>query len=80
MLKSEDLQRKTSIYRKLQDLDIEEMTKCIKATSRSEGNLDERVMDFNNALINALRYMHHYRLSRYLYVEQSHGLQMMLVS
>ena len=30
------------------------MAKCIKATSRSEGNLDERVMDFNNALINAL--------------------------
>ena len=30
------------------------MAKCIKATSSSEGNLDERIMDFNNALINAL--------------------------
>ena len=30
------------------------MAKCIKATFSSEGNLDERVMDFNNALINAL--------------------------
>ena len=30
------------------------MAKCIKATSGSEGNLDERVKDFNNALINSL--------------------------
>ena len=54
MLKREDIHRKTSTYRKLKDIDIEEMAKCIKATSRSEGNLDERVTDFNNALINAL--------------------------
>ena len=54
MLKGEDIQRKASTYMKLKDIDIEEMGKCIKATSRSEGNLDERVMDFNNALINAL--------------------------
>ena len=53
-LKREDIQRKTSTYRKLKDMDIEEMVKCIKATSGSEGNLDERVMNFNNALINAL--------------------------
>ena len=53
-LKREDMQRKTSTYRKLKDIDIEEIAKCIKATSRSEGNLDERVIDFNNSLINAL--------------------------
>ena len=54
MLKREDIQRKNFTYRKLKDIDIEEMAKCIKATSSSEVNLDERVMDFNNALINAL--------------------------
>ena len=53
-LKRQDTQKKTSTYTKHKDIDIEEMTKCIKATSSSEGNLDERVMDFNNALINAL--------------------------
>ena len=53
-LKREDIQRKTSTYRKRKDIDIKEMAKCIKATSGSEGNLDERVMDFDNALINAL--------------------------
>ena len=30
------------------------MAKCIKATSRRDGNLDEREMDFDKALINAL--------------------------
>ena len=44
MLKREDIQRKTSTYRKLKDKDIEEMAKCIKATCRSEGNLNKRVM------------------------------------
>ena len=30
------------------------MAKCIKVTSGNEGNLDERVKDFNNSLINSL--------------------------
>ena len=47
-------QRKTVTYRKLTDIDTEEMAKHIKATSGSKGNLDERVKDFNNALTNSL--------------------------
>ena len=35
-------------------MDIDRMANCIKATSRSDGNLDERVMDFDKALRNAL--------------------------
>ena len=50
----ENIQRKTLTYRKLKDIDTEEMPKCIKATFGSEGNLDVGVTDFNNALINAL--------------------------
>ena len=53
-LKREDIQRKTSTYRKLKDIDIDEMAKCITATSRRDGNLDERVMDFNKALTDTL--------------------------
>ena len=49
-LKREDIQRKTVTYRKLTDIDTEEMAKHIKVTSGSEGNLDERVKDLNNAL------------------------------
>ena len=49
-LKREDIQRKTVTYRKLTDIDTEEMTKHMKAASGSEDNLDERVRDFNNAL------------------------------
>ena len=30
------------------------MVKCIKATPRRDGNLDERVMDFDKALIDGL--------------------------
>ena len=45
-LKREDIQRKTVTYRKLTDIDIEEMAKCIKATSSSEGNLDEKSKRF----------------------------------
>ena len=39
---------------KLKDKDIDQMAKCIKTTSRRDGNLDESVMDFNKALTNAL--------------------------
>ena len=53
-LKREDIQRKTLTYRKLTDKDIEEMANCIKATSGIEDNLDERVKDLNNVLINSL--------------------------
>ena len=53
-LKREDIQRKTVTYRKLADIDTEEMAKCIKVTSGSEGNLAERVKDFNNALTSSL--------------------------
>ena len=41
-------------YRKLTDIDTVEMAKHIKAASGSEGNLDERVRDFNNALTSSL--------------------------
>ena len=54
MLKREYIQRKTITYRKLKDIDIDGMAKCIKATSRIDGNLDERVMDFDKALRNTL--------------------------
>ena len=54
ILNREDIQRKTTTYRKLTDIDTEEMAKCIKATPGSEGNLDERVKDFNNALTSSL--------------------------
>ena len=49
-LKREDIQRKMVTYRKRTDIDTEEMAKHIKAASGSEGNLDERARDFNNAL------------------------------
>ena len=53
-LKREDIQRKTVTYRKLTDIDTEEIAKHIKVASCSEGNLDERVKDFNNALTSSL--------------------------
>ena len=53
-LKIEDIQRKTVTYRKFTDIDTEEMAKHIKVASGSEGNLDERVRDFNNALTSSL--------------------------
>ena len=53
-LKRGDIQWKTVTYRKLTDIDTEGMAKCIKVTSGSEGNLDERVKDFNNALTSCL--------------------------
>ena len=37
-------------YRKLTNIDTEEMARHIKAAYRSEGNLDDRVRNFNNAL------------------------------
>ena len=52
-LKREDIQRKTITYRKLKDIDIDRMTKWVKATCRSDGNLVERLMDFDKALRNA---------------------------
>ena len=53
-LKGEDIQRKTVTYRKLIDIDTEEMAKHIKVASCSEGNLDEKVRDFDNALTSSL--------------------------
>ena len=53
-LKREDIQRKTVTYRKLTDIDPEEMAKHINVASGSESNLDERVKDFNNALTSSL--------------------------
>ena len=53
-LKREDIQRETVTYRKLTDIDTEEMAKHIRVASGSEGNLDERVRDFNNALTSSL--------------------------
>ena len=54
MLKRENILRKTSTYRKLKDVHIDKMAKCVKATSRRDGYLDERVLDLNKALINVL--------------------------
>ena len=53
-LKREDIQRKTITYRKLTDIDTEEMAKHTRVTSSSEGNLDEKVGDFDNALSSSL--------------------------
>ena len=53
-LKREDIKRKTVTYRKFTDIDTEEMAKHIKAASGCEGNLDERVREFNNALTSSL--------------------------
>ena len=53
ILVREDIQRKILTYKKLKDIDIEQMARCIK-TFGSEGNLEERVTEINNALRNAL--------------------------
>ena len=79
-LKREDTERKTSTYRKHKDIDIELIAKCIKATSRSECNLDERVMNFNNALINALNAYAPLQTMQITVHRTVHGLQMMLQS
>ena len=68
-LKREDIQRKTVTYRKLTDIDTAEMAKHIKVASGSEGNLNERVKDFNNALTSSLNAVA---------PVQSHGSWMML--
>ena len=53
-IRREDIQRKTVKYRKLTNIDTEEMARHIKAAFRSEGNLDDRVRNFNNALASSL--------------------------
>ena len=53
-LKREDIQGKNVTYRKLTDIDTEEVAKHIEVASGSEGNLDESVRDFNNALTSSL--------------------------
>ena len=53
-IRREDIQRKTVKYRKLMSIDTEEMARHIKAAISSEGNLDDRVRNFNNALASSL--------------------------
>ena len=53
-IRREDIQRKTVKYRKLTNIDTEEMAKHIKAATSSEGNLGNRVRNFNNALTSSL--------------------------
>ena len=53
-IRREDIQRKTVKYRKLTNIDTEEMAKLIKVATSSEGNLDDRVRNFNNALTSSL--------------------------
>ena len=79
-LKREDIQRKTSPYRKLKDIDIDEMAKCIKATPRRDGNLEERVMDFDKAHIYGLN-IHAPLQTKQITIHRTvHGIQMMLES
>ena len=53
-IRREDIQRKTVKYRKLTNIDTQEMAKHIKAATSSKGNLDDRVRNFNNALTGSL--------------------------
>ena len=53
-IRREDIQRKTVKYRKLTNIDTEAMARHIKAAISSEGNLDDRVRNFNNALASSL--------------------------
>ena len=53
-LRREDIQRKTVTYRKLTNIDTEEMAKHIREASGSEGNLDDRVRNLNSALTSSL--------------------------
>ena len=53
-IRREDIQRKTVKYKKLTNIDTEGMAKHIKVAIGSEGNLDDRVRNFNNALTSYL--------------------------